>query len=139
MDSNTDCESEKIRMLDASVRHPSLSSAVHSEPYGQLAASLIAINSVMCASACSELATVLEMRACDVDAHKVRARAVRSSSLLASSEKVISLMMLKWRIFNAYIVLEVAISLLLKSRACSKLLWQINTVRSHADPRPFIK
>jgi len=76
MDSNADCESEKIRMLDASVRHLSLSSAVHSEPYGQLAALLISINSVMCASACSKLATVLKMRAYNVDAYKVRARAV---------------------------------------------------------------
>src|SRR3954447_23921490 len=64
-DCSADCASEKIRMLDACTGRPSLSQATQDGPHGQLAASLIAISSVRCASAWSEFATVFEMRACD--------------------------------------------------------------------------
>jgi hypothetical protein len=36
-------------------------------------------------------------------------------------EEFVNVTMLKWRIFDPYVVLEVEISQLLKSRACSKL------------------
>src|SRR4051812_13600826 len=50
-DSSADCESEKMRILDARVGNPAWSMAMQDGFHGQLAASLIASSSVMCAPA----------------------------------------------------------------------------------------
>lgn len=48
--SSADCESKKMRILDAGVGNPAWSMAMHDGFHSQLAASLIASSSVMCAS-----------------------------------------------------------------------------------------
>jgi hypothetical protein len=58
---SADCESEKIQTLNVGTKSLFLSKAVYEGPHGQFTTSLIAISSVVYTSACSELATTLDI------------------------------------------------------------------------------